>query len=273
MFYSDNVVTKFPKDEDNDVTKLHERVLRDRNAYDEGLKIINKALAGYFNAEEGMEMTGLRGGSVWFTAQHGGIVTTTFLSIILHVIMHRFLFYCTEYLVDKKLEKSKKISSNHPGEIMINLEQRRSTYSAIIDGIYCSLMFKYGKIGSGSWILGGFIVLFWTDFHFYATHRLMHVSKFLYRNVHYIHHQSHNVNVWSSLSFHPVEAMIFFSAYLIVLIVPMPTFLWWAFKFGMVIGPLHAHIGYDLGAIVKGPAHHYLHHAFKDGNYGGFPTG
>ena len=69
-----------------------------------------------------------------------------------------------------------------------------------------------------------------------------------------------------------MEAIIFFSAYLIVLIVPMPSILFWSFKFGMVIGPLHAHIGYDLGPIVKG-LHHYLHHAFKMGNYGGFPTG
>ena len=114
---------------------------------------------------------------------------------------------------------------------MISLEQRRSTYSAIIDGMYCSFLLKYGLIGSGSYLLGGFIVLFWTDFHFYVTHRLMHMSTFLYKNVHYIHHQSHNPNVWSSLSFHPVEAFIFFSAYLIVLIVPMPTVVWsWPWK-------------------------------------------
>ena len=156
---------------------------------------------------------------------------------------------------------------------MVSLEKQRSMCSAVIDGIYCSLILTYGKIGSGSWVIGVLIVFFWTDFHFYVTHRLMHMSPFLYKNVHYIHHQSHNVNVWSSLSFHPVEAIIFFSAYLIVLVVPMPTFVWWSFKLGMVLGPLHAHIGYDLGAVVKGPAHHYLHHALKNGNFGGFPTG
>ena len=194
--------------------------------------------------------------------------------VILHIIGHRLLFQITEYLVKTKLPIKSKISHREFKEIMMSQEKMRSMSSAIIDGIYCYILLQHGKIGpEGSYIMGIFIIVFWVDFHFYVTHRFMHWSEFLYKHVHYIHHQSHNPNVWSSLSFHPVEAIIFFSAYLIVLIVPMPSILFWSFKFGMVIGPLHAHIGYDLGPIVKGPAHHYLHHAFKMGNYGGFPTG
>ena len=273
LFYSDNALAEYPKDEDNDISKIHDRANRDANAYDEGLRIINDALAGkYRKTGTGADNT-ISTVGVWFNVDSSGTATTTLVSVVLHVIVHRILFLIAEYLVQSKLGENQKISSKNIRPVMISLEQRRSTYSAIIDGMYCSFLLKYGLIGSGSYLLGGFIVLFWTDFHFYVTHRLMHMSTFLYKNVHYIHHQSHNPNVWSSLSFHPVEAFIFFSAYLIVLIVPMPTVVWWAFKFGMVIGPLHAHIGYDLGAIVKGPAHHYLHHAFKDGNYGGFPTG
>ena len=72
------------------------------------------------------------------------------------------------------------------------------------------------------------------------------------------------------LSFHPVEVLFF--RLLDCFNHTNATVVWWAFKLGMVIGPLHAHID-DLGAIVKGPAHHYLHHAFKDGTDGGFATG
>jgi|TARA_B110000091_G_C13803056_1_gene471157 sterol desaturase/sphingolipid hydroxylase (fatty acid hydroxylase superfamily) len=60
----------------------------------------------------------------------------------------------------------------------------------------------------------------------------------------------------SALSFHPVEGLVFFSAYLIVLFLPnMPIEMWYGFKIGMVLGPIHAHLGYDLGSVVQGPAH------------------
>ena len=240
--------------------------------YNEGLKIINNALAGKYRRQL-YHVENVDNGSVWFNFRHNSFVFLTVLSVTLHILAHRLLFIATEYLVTARLDETQKISPRSVGSTMVSLEKQRSMCSAVIDGIYCSLILTYGKIGSGSWVIGVLIVFFWTDFHFYVTHRLMHMSPFLYKNVHYIHHQSHNVNVWSSLSFHPVEAIIFFSAYLIVLVVPMPTFVWWSFKLGMVLGPLHAHIGYDLGAVVKGPAHHYLHHALKNGNFGGFPTG
>ena len=71
----------------------------------------------------------------------------------------------------------------------------------------------------------------------------------------------------------PMEACIFFSAYLICLYISLPMYLFYGFKLGMVLGPIQAHCGYDLGKIVKGPAHHYLHHSLQRGNFGGFPTG
>eukprot|EP00939_MAST-03C_sp_MAST-3C-sp1_P000192 g192.t1 len=75
-------------------------------------------------------------------------------------------------------------------------------------------------------------------------------------------------------AFHPVEAIIFFSAYLVVYVVDFPHVMWWAFKIGMVVGPLHAHVGYNLNKYgIPGPQHHYLHHRWKRGNFGGAPTG
>ena len=35
----DNALALYPKDEDNDITKIHDRANRDANAYDEGLKL------------------------------------------------------------------------------------------------------------------------------------------------------------------------------------------------------------------------------------------
>jgi lathosterol oxidase len=46
---------------------------------------------------------------------------------------------------------------------------------------------------------------FWRTVHFYAVHRLIH-SRFLYKNVHYLHHRSRNPAPWSGLSMHPIES-------------------------------------------------------------------
>jgi sterol desaturase/sphingolipid hydroxylase (fatty acid hydroxylase superfamily) len=40
----------------------------------------------------------------------------------------------------------------------------------------------------------------------------------------------------------------------------------------MVLGPLVAHLGYDLG-MWQQPLHHYHHHHRKVVNYGGWPSG
>ena len=41
-----------------------------------------------------------------------------------------------------------------------------------------------------------FVSPFWRTVHFYSVHRLIH-SRFLYKNVHYLHHRSRNPAPWS----------------------------------------------------------------------------
>ena len=66
-----------------------------------------------------------------------------------------------------------------------------------------------GKVG---WLV---FVMLWADLHFYASHRLLHAYKSLYRYVHKVHHRSHNTDPWSGLSMHPIEQLIYFSAMLV----------------------------------------------------------
>ena len=168
---------------------------------------------------------------------------------------------------------------------MIQQERARTLISSVIDAIYCFFILKYpGNFEDKredvqgtqstpllSIILYSAFILLWTDFHFYWTHRLLHIGP-LYRWIHSVHHQSVNPNPWSSLSFHPIESIVFFSAYLIIFMVPLPFSLFVGFKVGMVFGPLMAHLGYDTGIYQSSP-HHYLHHRYKKGNFGGWPTG
>jgi sterol desaturase/sphingolipid hydroxylase (fatty acid hydroxylase superfamily) len=204
-------------------------------------------------------------------------VEMAFTSIVIHLQVYIFIFTAIDRMDLTRV--GTKINPRPVSRRLLKNEKKRVYFSAVIDGLYAVLIAQFGLLedtASFSWLaLVGWVLLiiFWTDFHFYVTHRILHAVPWLYRYVHISHHESHNPHVWSSLSFHPVEATIFFSAYLILLLVQCPTIMWWAFKAGMVLGPIHAHCGYNLGKFVKGPAHHYLHHRWNKGNFGGFPTG
>jgi len=125
------------------------------------------------------------------------------------------------------------------------------------------------------------------ELHFYATHRLLHSVPYLYKHVHSVHHQSRNPDPWSGLSFHVVEAVIFFSA-LPVVTAAWPGHISYAshrfFFLGLVLGAggVHAaHDGFPLDAqrvprkvpfaFIPSAYHHNVHHVKVVYNFGGFP--
>jgi sterol desaturase/sphingolipid hydroxylase (fatty acid hydroxylase superfamily) len=128
------------------------------------------------------------------------------------------------------------------------------------------------------------------ELHFYWTHRMLHAIDTLYKNVHSIHHLSKNMNVWSGQSFHPLEATIFFSSFLLL---PMfsfitgchiPYYLSRSMMIGLVISPGLIHQAHDFFGDVDPTSHvpkydpyflpspfaHYLHHQRVIFNFGGF---
>lgn len=116
-------------------------------------------------------------------------------------------------------------------------------------------------------------ILLWADTHFYFTHRLLHAIPFLYRHVHSVHHQSKNPDAYSGLSFHPLEAAIYFSSYpLLALLLPFPLPLAFlnVFKWGLLLSPAgHASFG-PLPHGNKWPVvyeDHYLHHLHVNVNF------
>ncbi len=52
------------------------------------------------------------------------------------------------------------------------------------------------------------VFVFLHDAYFYVLHRVLH-TKFMMKYVHIIHHKSHPSNIWSSYSFHPIEAVLY----------------------------------------------------------------
>ena len=129
------------------------------------------------------------------------------------------------------------------------------------------------------WLIAfGLALPMWHEFHFFCTHRLIHIP-FLYKHVHSVHHNSVNPSPWSSLSMHPVEHLIYWSDALIHLVLPSHPLL---VLYNLQItgtGAFVGHIGFD--KIVTGDKSamdthayaHYLHHKYFEVNYadGGIP--
>ena len=85
---------------------------------------------------------------------------------------------------------------------IIAREKWRVFYSCVIDAGYAvwvgqcatlSCLSETSWFSLTGWLL---LVVFWADFHFYVTHRFLHSNQWIYRHVHYAHHESHNPNVW-----------------------------------------------------------------------------
>ena len=120
---------------------------------------------------------------------------------------------------------------------------------------------------AGSWFYLGFVVVFaWADLHFYATHRLFH-ARWLFRRFHHVHHRSFDPNPWSGLSFHPVEALAYFSALLVVVVVPLHLAHVVFLKVILDVAPVFGHLGY--GGFTGGSRFHDLHHRLGRVNFGG----
>ena len=153
-------------------------------------------------------------------------------------------------------------------------------------------------------IIGAIVLYLLADLHFYVIHRILHLPIF-YKNVHEVHHWSKKYELsfnfivklkyfyrnhlfvislliycfstdpWSGLSFHWIEAMLYFSSVFIVAFSPFaihPVY-FVAIKYGLLLSPLSGHLGYEISSIppLSWQYHHYLHHIKYNWNFGASP--
>lgn len=154
--------------------------------------------------------------------------------------------------------------------------------ATILSSLECFLRWSYANGLIGTLSFGAhpvwFILMFpllalWQSFHFYVVHLFLH-QPFIYKYVHSVHHRNVNTGPWSGMSMHPVEALTYLSAILIVLILPSHPVHMLFLGYWLMLGAASSHSGYealwarDRQAILLGAFFHQLHHRYYECNYG-----
>jgi ring-1,2-phenylacetyl-CoA epoxidase subunit PaaE len=137
-----------------------------------------------------------------------------------------------------------------------------------------------GKFGVWYEALTVLTLLLVSDTWFYWSHRAMHHPS-IYKYVHALHHKSLDVNPYTSISFHVIEA-VWLTVWLLPLVLVMPISMT-ALGVVQVLGMfnnLKSHLGYELFPnffsqtppfnMLVTATNHSLHHTQYNGNYGLF---
>jgi lathosterol oxidase len=116
------------------------------------------------------------------------------------------------------------------------------------------------------------------DTYFYWMHRMIHHPA-LFKIVHLVHHKSTNPSPFAAYAFHPLEAILEASIFIIfVFIMPVHFFHLFFFFLFMILYNVYGHLGWELypkgfskhwlGKWINTSVNHNLHHQYFKGNYG-----
>ena len=130
---------------------------------------------------------------------------------LLYAIPFFIVFYGSIYWI---IRKSKKIISDKKNNTAYEIK-----YTILSFIIFFAIVFLYFSAFE-KWIVHfsfefniwivvlGMLFVIFHDAYFYVVHRFLH-TRFMMKYVHIVHHKSNPSNIWSSYSFHPVEALLY----------------------------------------------------------------
>ena len=183
-----------------------------------------------------------------------------------------------------------KIQQRYPGNKDIWHEIKYSISTAVIFGIiliwvmwasknrYTLIYYPIDKYGYGYYVISILLMIFIHDAYFYWTHRFLH-WKPMFKIAHKVHHHSTNPTPFASYCFHPIEALIQFGIFpLVVFTVPYHVSVVGIFTVYTLLLNLGGHTGYEffprwfnknkLSKWHSTPTHHNMHHKFVKYNFG-----
>ncbi len=216
-------------------------------------------------------------------------IFSTFLVPVLYIVVAT-AFYFIFYVWKKKKYKDSKIQPTNLTPHQVKRELLYSIISLLIFtlmGFMVFLLYQNGysqvylntyKYGIAYMFLSIALMIFFHDMYFYWTHRLLHLPGW-YQMVHRIHHLSSNPSPFTSLAFHPVEAIIQAAVLpFIILIIPSHPFSIFFFLVYMVYKNVRGHAGYEfttsdhrqkkINLLHSYSLHHNQHHLHGRDNYG-----
>lgn len=190
----------------------------------------------------------------------------------------------------KDVAERLRIQKRRPRQADVAREIRHSLLSVVLFSVYSFVLFQLYKQEKTAvywdasdwplwWLAASFIVAaVLHDTYFYWTHRLMHTRLF-FTHFHAAHHKSITPTPWSILAFQPLETILQFGFFaLLILFVPMhPLVLLAYFLFDGVINAA-GHCGHELvpegfrrsrwAKYLNAVTHHDLHHSRGTYNFG-----
>ncbi len=186
--------------------------------------------------------------------------------------------------------KDKLIYKERPSDADIKREFRYSLLSTLIfilptifaylvkDLGWNKVYWEISERGWG-WYFTSFVVVFLIhDTYFYWTHRLMH-HKSLYKYFHKVHHLSHKPTPLAAFAFHPLEAIVESSVFVIIsFALPVHFTVIMIFTLFSLFMNVYGHLGFNFWSekqlnsyplkLFSHSVHHSWHHQFYKGNYG-----
>ncbi len=220
-------------------------------------------------------------------------VTTPWWLMYLVTVGYFLLIYfgfalIAEWVIGNVLKGSgivKKINEKVQTVYQRNMEIRRSIISIMIFGWFGVLPQQAylhhcvninWSVNPATLPLELIAIFLWNELHFYFCHRLLHI-KWLFKHIHYAHHDSHIPTPWSAYSFHWFEATLLSTVMITAMF--MYTFSYVAILFlpfiSLVLNVL-GHWDYDLfprknnDFLLRFSYRHSMHHKRVKGNYGFF---
>lgn len=197
---------------------------------------------------------------------------------LIYAVAFFIVFFGSIYFI---IKKSKKIISDRKNNTKYEIKYTISSFIIffIITFWYFSAFEKW--IINFNFELNIWSVIFWIifvilhDVYFYIIHRFLH-TKFMMKYIHIVHHKSTPSNVWSSYSFHPIEAVFYAWVSIIIVLFHINIY---AFLFAIFYNDFFTimwHSGYELfWKKIKNSffykyfattTYHDVHHSHNNGN-------
>jgi Sterol desaturase len=198
--------------------------------------------------------------------------------------------YWIFYIAKKDQMQPRKIQISYPAKKIIHHEIKWSVISisimsfltaivitSILNG-HTKMYFTFGEYGWLYFIASPVFCIFINDSYFYWTHRFMHL-KSVFPWVHKIHHLSKTPTPWSIFSFSPIETLILYTIFpILVFFIPLHPVSLGIIVFYNVFNNVIGHLGFEIiplrfhrhwllkyGLTIT---HHDLHHAKVKCNFG-----